>query len=221
MARSSARWRWSNSGESRRVRGTADLLTFLQTLAGASTSILSTDAHTHQRSGGGTQVTELGDFEALSFDCYGTLIDWEAGITAALAPWMARNEISLDMGTVLERYAVAEAREELEFAGCLVSGHPRGRDAKSRSRCRRACERRQLDIACAIRTRLAGVSRLGCSARASCDALQAHHSLERRSQLLRRQQRAPRGSLRCDCHGTGCRLIQTVGAELRGPARHG
>ena len=108
-----------DSGESRRVRGTADLLTFLQTLAGASTSILSTDAHTHQRSGGGTQVTELGDFEALSFDCYGTLIDWEAGITAALAPWMARNEISLDMGTVLERYAVAEAREELESPAAL------------------------------------------------------------------------------------------------------
>ena len=27
----------------------------------------------------------LGDFDALSFDCYGTLIDWEAGITAELA----------------------------------------------------------------------------------------------------------------------------------------
>ena len=28
--------------------------------------------------------------EALSFDCYGTLIDWEAGIAAVLAPWAAR-----------------------------------------------------------------------------------------------------------------------------------
>ena len=27
------------------------------------------------------------DFEALSFDCYGTLIDWEAGIAAVLRPW--------------------------------------------------------------------------------------------------------------------------------------
>jgi len=27
------------------------------------------------------------DFEALSFDCYGTLIDWEAGIAAVLGPW--------------------------------------------------------------------------------------------------------------------------------------
>jgi 2-haloacid dehalogenase len=27
---------------------------------------------------------KLSDFEALSFDCYGTLIDWEAGIAAVL-----------------------------------------------------------------------------------------------------------------------------------------
>ena len=32
----------------------------------------------------------LKGFEALSFDCYGTLIDWETGILAALAPWRAR-----------------------------------------------------------------------------------------------------------------------------------
>lgn len=28
----------------------------------------------------------LGDFNALTFDCYGTLIDWETGMAAALAP---------------------------------------------------------------------------------------------------------------------------------------
>jgi len=27
---------------------------------------------------------KLTDFEALSFDCYGTLIDWEAGLSAVL-----------------------------------------------------------------------------------------------------------------------------------------
>ena len=26
-------------------------------------------------------------YDALSFDCYGTLIDWEAGIAAVLGPW--------------------------------------------------------------------------------------------------------------------------------------
>jgi 2-haloalkanoic acid dehalogenase type II len=33
---------------------------------------------------------KLSDFEALSFDCYGTLIDWESGIWEALAPLLAR-----------------------------------------------------------------------------------------------------------------------------------
>ena len=56
----------------------------------------------------------LADFEALSFDCYGTLIDWEAGIGAVLAAWAARKGIPLSMDALLERYAVAEAREEQE-----------------------------------------------------------------------------------------------------------
>lgn len=32
----------------------------------------------------------LADFDALTFDCYGTLIDWETGILAALRPLLAR-----------------------------------------------------------------------------------------------------------------------------------
>ena len=38
----------------------------------------------------------LRDFEALSFDCYGTLIDWEAGIAAVLTEWAARRGSNLD-----------------------------------------------------------------------------------------------------------------------------
>ena len=32
----------------------------------------------------------LSDFRVLSFDCYGTLIDWESGIWDALAPLRTR-----------------------------------------------------------------------------------------------------------------------------------
>jgi 2-haloacid dehalogenase len=32
----------------------------------------------------------LGDFTVLSFDCYGTLIDWESGIWTALQPLLGR-----------------------------------------------------------------------------------------------------------------------------------
>jgi 2-haloalkanoic acid dehalogenase type II len=56
----------------------------------------------------------LADFEALSFDCYGTLIDWEAGLAAILAPWARERRIALSAEELLERYAEAEAREERE-----------------------------------------------------------------------------------------------------------
>jgi 2-haloacid dehalogenase len=54
----------------------------------------------------------LTDFEALSFDCYGTLIDWEAGIGAVLARWAREQGLSLGAKELLEEYARAEAREE-------------------------------------------------------------------------------------------------------------
>jgi 2-haloalkanoic acid dehalogenase type II len=41
-------------------------------------------------------MSEFDRFEAMSFDCYGTLIDWETGIANALRPWAARN--GLDLG---------------------------------------------------------------------------------------------------------------------------
>jgi 2-haloacid dehalogenase len=54
------------------------------------------------------------DFDALSFDCYGTLIDWEAGIAAVLAPWAARCGLDLDQEQLLAAYAAAEEQAELE-----------------------------------------------------------------------------------------------------------
>jgi 2-haloacid dehalogenase len=56
---------------------------------------------------------KLSDFEALSFDCYGTLIDWEAGISAVLVPWAREHGLDLAGEALLERYASAEALEEV------------------------------------------------------------------------------------------------------------
>ena len=36
----------------------------------------------------------IGDFKALTFDCYGTLIDWETGIWGAVQPLIARQRLS-------------------------------------------------------------------------------------------------------------------------------
>lgn len=48
----------------------------------------------------------------LSFDCYGTLIDWETGILAAVSPILARRGVAATDRTVLERYGELEAAAE-------------------------------------------------------------------------------------------------------------
>ena len=45
---------------------------------------------------------DLSRFSTISFDCYGTLIDWEAGILPALRKVLARHERTLDDSTILE-----------------------------------------------------------------------------------------------------------------------
>jgi 2-haloacid dehalogenase len=61
----------------------------------------------------------LSDYEALSFDCYGTLIDWEAGISAVLSPWAAEHRVDLSSEQLLERFAAAESREEARTPAAL------------------------------------------------------------------------------------------------------
>jgi 2-haloacid dehalogenase len=57
---------------------------------------------------------DLSDFEALSFDCYGTLIDWEAGIGSVLGPWAGSAGLDLSQEELLAVYAGHEARVEAE-----------------------------------------------------------------------------------------------------------
>ncbi len=59
------------------------------------------------------------DFDALSFDCYGTLIDWEAGIAAVLEPWARRRGIDIGVEELLGRYASAEEHQERETPAAL------------------------------------------------------------------------------------------------------
>jgi 2-haloacid dehalogenase len=55
---------------------------------------------------------DLADFKVLSFDCYGTLIDWEAGIAAVLGPWAREAGLDLDDEQLLAAYAGHEAAVE-------------------------------------------------------------------------------------------------------------
>ena len=55
---------------------------------------------------------DLTIFRALSFDCYGTLIDWEAGIAAVLGPWAREQGLGASDEELLLAYADAEAAAE-------------------------------------------------------------------------------------------------------------
>lgn len=59
---------------------------------------------------------KLTDFDALSFDCYGTLIDWEKGIVAALRPWAAASGLALSDEELLAAYSRHEAEVETTHA---------------------------------------------------------------------------------------------------------
>ena len=51
-------------------------------------------------------------FRVLTFDCYGTLIDWESGILGALRPLLAAHGKSLPDEKLLELYGELEAEAE-------------------------------------------------------------------------------------------------------------
>jgi len=80
---------------------------------------------------------ELTNFRALTFDCYGTLIDWESGILAALAPVRNRSELECSDDEVLEEY------------GRLESGAQKGR------------YRRYREVLCDVTRGMAGFLEVG------------------------------------------------------------
>jgi 2-haloacid dehalogenase len=55
---------------------------------------------------------DFGRFEVLTFDCYGTLIDWEAGIASALRVALGTAVSQVDDEELLTRYARHEAAAE-------------------------------------------------------------------------------------------------------------
>ncbi len=61
----------------------------------------------------------LTDFDALSFDCYGTLIDWEAGISAVLTAWAAERELDLTEEQLVTAYSTHEAAAEEQHPATL------------------------------------------------------------------------------------------------------
>ena len=61
----------------------------------------------------------LGDFRVLTFDTFGTLIDWETGIWEALAPLRARLVRRIERDEALEGFAKAETAAQDATPGRL------------------------------------------------------------------------------------------------------
>lgn len=55
----------------------------------------------------------LTDYKALTFDCYGTLIDWESGMIAGLAGLTAQVP-GLDRNTILQAHAYYESEQQAQ-----------------------------------------------------------------------------------------------------------
>ncbi len=75
------------------------------------------------------------DFESvrlITFDCYGTLIDWETGMLAALRPLFSRNGHRIFDDRLLEEYGEVEA--ELEAGAYLPYRHVLSRTVEEMGR---------------------------------------------------------------------------------------
>jgi 2-haloacid dehalogenase len=57
-------------------------------------------------------MLDFSPFKVLTFDCYGTLIDWESGILAALHPTFVAHRIKVNEDELLARYAQHETEIE-------------------------------------------------------------------------------------------------------------
>jgi 2-haloacid dehalogenase len=54
-------------------------------------------------------MADLSRIQALTFDCYGTLVDWESGIFGAIAPILGRHGVVSSRDELLERYGRLES----------------------------------------------------------------------------------------------------------------
>lgn len=76
---------------------------------------------------------KLTDYRVLTFDCYGTLIDWESGIYTALEPLLAMLPDAPGRDAALEAFARHESAEQraapgMRYPGILARVHARLRE---------------------------------------------------------------------------------------------
>jgi 2-haloalkanoic acid dehalogenase type II len=63
----------------------------------------------------------LTDFKVLTFDCYGTLIDWETGILNAMRPLLRSDPVERSREAILASFARHETAQEAETPDMIYS----------------------------------------------------------------------------------------------------
>ena len=63
----------------------------------------------------------LTDFKALTFDCYGTLIDWESGIHQALQPLLTAGGLDIERDDALATFGRIETDQQAETPDMIYS----------------------------------------------------------------------------------------------------
>ncbi|EFZ04223.1 haloacid dehalogenase-like hydrolase [Metarhizium robertsii] len=74
-------------------------------------------------------MAKLSDYRVLTFDCYGTIIDWETGVVNALQPLLDANNASRSRKELLAVYHECEAAQQaktpdLTYDKLLAAVHP-------------------------------------------------------------------------------------------------
>jgi 2-haloacid dehalogenase len=65
----------------------------------------------------GVSLMDFRGFEVASFDCYGTLIDWESGIVSGLRPVLGNHGVDATDDEILDLHARTEYRLQSSTRG--------------------------------------------------------------------------------------------------------
>src|SRR5258708_7379285 len=67
---------------------------------------------TGKRDRGRGRVMDFSRFKLVTFDCYGTLIDWEAGIPPFVRPWLDHLPTTVPPDLVISAFALMQAKHQ-------------------------------------------------------------------------------------------------------------
>lgn len=56
----------------------------------------------------GADALRAADYDAVTFDCYGTLIDWDTGLADQLGPWAVRSDFPATVAELIARFALRQ-----------------------------------------------------------------------------------------------------------------